>query len=111
MQTLIEEITEKNDYLLSCIDQLKVKGRKKAETEGNYRIALAEKILILRNEGIPVTIINDLARGDKTVARIRFQRDVADTEYNAGIEEIQCTKVALRILQEQIKQEWTSGGK
>lgn len=110
MQDLIEMINDKNDYLLQCINRLRENGRKMAQSEAEYRSILSEKILTLRTEKVPVTIINDLARGDKDVARKRFQRDVAEVNYNAGLEEIQCTKIALRVLQEQFKQEWNSGG-
>jgi hypothetical protein len=43
-----------------------------------YQTALAQRILELRAEGVAATICPDLARGDKHVADLRFQKDVAE---------------------------------
>lgn len=48
-----------------------------ADAERAYRGALAQKILELRAEGEPVTIVSDLARGEKRVRDLRHARDVA----------------------------------
>jgi hypothetical protein len=47
------------------------------EAERAYRMALAKEIVKLRVEGQPVTIVQDLARGAKHVADLRYYRDVA----------------------------------
>lgn len=46
--------------------------------ERAYRIALAQKITELRAEGIAITIAQDLAKGEKRVADLRYARDVAE---------------------------------
>ncbi len=58
------------------------RGRKKAETERDYRMALRKAIFKLRTEGIPVTIIGDLARGE--CADLKFERDLAETQFTAA---------------------------
>ena len=47
-----------------------------AAAELAYRKALAEKILLLRAEGVAWSSTADIARGDATVAELRFKRDV-----------------------------------
>ncbi len=49
-----------------------------AEAERTYRIALAQKILALRADGSPATVAADLARGDASIAHLRYLRDVAE---------------------------------
>ncbi|MEG1870973.1 MAG: hypothetical protein RR192_03125 [Peptostreptococcaceae bacterium] len=53
----------------------------KNEAERIYRIELAKKILMLRIDKCPVSIIHDLARGDERIAELRFKRDVAKSNY------------------------------
>ena len=49
-----------------------------AEAERAYREALAKEITRLRANSVPVTVAADLARGDEHVAKLRYQRDVAE---------------------------------
>lgn len=49
-----------------------------ARAEQTYRVALAKRMVELRAEGYPVTISQDLAKGDPNVAQLRYERDVAD---------------------------------
>lgn len=46
--------------------------------ERAYRKALAVKIVELRAEGVPATVCLDLAKGAKSIADLRYHRDVAD---------------------------------
>lgn len=49
-----------------------------ANAERAYRVALAKKIVELHAGGAAWTVCQDLARGDKTVADLRYARDVAE---------------------------------
>lgn len=49
-----------------------------ALAEEAYRVALAQRIVELHAEGTAWTVCGDLARGDKTVARLRRDRDIAE---------------------------------
>lgn len=46
--------------------------------ERSYRQALAEEILKLKADGVAMTVAQDLAKGSKRVADLRYARDVAD---------------------------------
>ena len=59
-------------------DDVKEAFRLFGEAERSYRRALAQKIVELRADGIPVSIVNDLARGDAHVADLRLKRDIKD---------------------------------
>lgn len=53
-------------------------GRGYAEAERAYREALALKILALKAEGTAWSSCGDIARGDPSVAALKYKRDVAD---------------------------------
>lgn len=105
MQDLIIEIQELRKELNSAIEVLKRRGQEKAEKERNYRVALSKKILLLRDEKVPVTIINDLARGDEEIAKLKFERDVAETLYETALQKIYAIKIELGIVQNQMEAE------
>ena len=48
-----------------------------AEKERAYRMALAKEIVHQHSEGAAWTVAQDLARGSKHVADLRYERDVA----------------------------------
>ena len=49
-----------------------------AEAERAYREALATRIVALKAEGTAVTACADIARGERSVAALKFARDVAE---------------------------------
>lgn len=49
-----------------------------ALAEEAYRTALATRVLELHAEGVAWSTTADLARGDKAVARLRRERDIAE---------------------------------
>lgn len=52
-------------------------SEKLAKREQAYRLALARKIVEVQAAGSAWTVAQDLARGDKDVAQLRYERDVA----------------------------------
>ena len=50
----------------------------KAVAEEAFRVALADRILELRDDGVPATVCSDIARGDRKVADLRRKRDIAE---------------------------------
>ena len=56
MNDLINEIGQKSRMLDAAIRELGIRGRAYAQAEHDYRIALAEKTLLERDKGTPVTL-------------------------------------------------------
>lgn len=98
MQDLMIQTKSLRDKLNFAIKELKQRGTNKAEAEANYRMALAEKMLIERDKGMPVTIINDICRGDKEIAALKMKRDIAETLYDTCLQAIYATKLELNIV-------------
>jgi len=65
---LISEIGQKSKLLDAAVQELGKRGRSYAQSEQEYRIALAKRILDERSKGTPVTIISDICRGDREIA-------------------------------------------
>jgi hypothetical protein len=57
-----------------------------ADAERAYRKALAEAITRLHADGTAWTACGDLARGDSTVADLRYARDVAEGVKEAAVQ-------------------------
>ena len=91
--------------------QLKKYGMEFAEAEKNYKIALRQEALKLREDAnMPVTLIDKVVYGVPEVADKRFKRDVAETMYKVSLESINTLKLKMRILDAQISREWNSNG-
>lgn len=103
---LISEIGAKSSLLDKAIAQLSVRGKVYAQAERDYRVALRKAILTARAEGMPVTIISDVCRGHPEIARLRLEKDIALTVYEAAKEAIQGYKLQIRILDAQVEREW-----
>lgn len=100
------ELQNKVNLLDTAIKALSTRGRKYAQAEHDYKVSLAQHILLKRDKGVPVTIISDLCRGEREVARLRLERDVAEASYKAAMEAINSYKLQIRILENQIQREW-----
>lgn len=103
---LIMEIGAKSSLLDAAVKQLGVRGKAYAQAERDYKVAMAQKIILEREKGTPVTIISDICKGDTEIARLRFERDCAEVVYKSALEAIQSIKLQIRILDAQIEREW-----
>jgi len=102
----ITEVWRRSEMLEVALKECKVRGKAAAEAEQTYRVALAKKILELREASYPATLIGDLARGDKEVARLKFERDCSEVVYDNAQEAINVYKRQIDVLREQIDREW-----
>ena len=107
---LISEIGGKVALLDRAVKELSVRGRVYAQAECDYKVALAKKMLVERDKGMPVTILSDVCRGDIHIAKLRFERDVAEVSYKAAQEAINSYKLQIRILDAQVSREWGKEG-
>lgn len=110
MNDLVNELGYRMKKLDTSLIELSKAGVEKANTEAQYRQELAKKILQERANGVPVTIISDICRGDAKIARLKVERDIADTTYQSIIESINAQKLAIRVIESQLSREWTKGG-
>lgn len=81
-------------------------GIKQAECERAYKIKLNQECMKLKNEGMKVTLINQVIYGIPEVAELRFQRDKAEVLYKTNQDMIMSTKLQIRVIDNQIGREW-----
>src|SRR5690625_6027139 len=62
-------------------------AKERAETEREYRQALMQEIVKLRNEGYPATLIADVARG--RTADLKFKRDLSMEMHRSALASIE----------------------
>ncbi|MCC8435437.1 hypothetical protein HP567_012865 [Brevibacillus sp. M2.1A] len=77
--------------------QLHVQAKEYASAERDYRIALRQEMLKLRAEGLPATLITDVARGN--VAELKFKRDLAESLFKSASESSKALQAELSGLQ------------
>lgn len=71
-------VTKASSNALNAEEFLRQAYRDAAQKEETYRVALAKQILVMHGEGVAWTVCQDLARGDKHVAHLRLERDIAE---------------------------------
>ena len=74
---LERELMQKAGWLTTKLSEQKSLVIASANAEEAYRVELAKKMIQLKLEGEKVTIISDLSRGDKVVAGLKRDRDIA----------------------------------
>ena len=70
-------------------------AEKRAEAERDHHIAVAKATLVLKNSGHSITLIRDLVKGDTTVARLKYELDIAEGILKACIESMKDIRAAI----------------
>jgi len=108
---LWNEIELKRRDLSDAIAVLREYGKKRSVYERDYKIAYRKEIFRLRTEDkIAWTAAVSMAHGDTEyfdVATKRYNRDLADSLYQATQENINGIKLDIRILESQLNREWS----
>lgn len=105
---LWQQIEEKHKMLDKAINELATNGYDLATKEREYKMQLCKTALELRDQGMPVTLINQVIYGYGDVPKLRFERDTAEVKYNANQEYINTIKLQIRILESQLNREYTN---
>ena len=109
---LFNDINDLIKRLNTSVVKLRDYGKELAEAERDYKITLRQEALKLRIEqDMPVTLINQIIYGIPNVADKRYKRDVAEKMYNVALENINSTKLQIRVLKNQLSREWGNSDK
>lgn len=92
--------------LSETIRQMERYGVEKAKAENDYKIELAQTALKLKDSGMTATMVQLVIHGTDNVPKLRMKRDIAQTMYDVAAEDIQSTKLQLRLIEAQIDREW-----
>ena len=80
---LLQELWRVNDLLTKALEQYKSRGLEYAKAYATYRKLVAQELLKLKAEGMPVTIAYDIARGKEEVATAKEQEIIAECMYKS----------------------------
>lgn len=105
MYELYEDLQQKTKQLNVSVKELRKTGTTFAQAEMNYKMELSKEALKLRDSGMAVTMIPLVIYGKPNIAKLRFERDVAQAVYNANQESINSLKLQIRIIENQIGRE------
>lgn len=100
------QLKQLNDYLTAALTEYKKRGQDYAEAYKRYRVLLAQELLKLKAEGMPVTIAYDIARGTEEVANAKEQEIITECLYKSCQEAINTYKLQIKILQENINKDY-----
>ena len=99
--TIAQELLDTGRQLRKGAQEIFNSAKAKAETERDYRVALAREIMTLKENKLPVSVINDVARGN--TADLKYKRDLADAKYTASREALNSLQAQASALQTVIK--------
>lgn len=91
-----------------AIKSLRKTGSDYAKAYTDYRVALAQELIKLKDEGYAITLAGDIARGKPEIARLKFNEISKEAIYKANLESINATKLAIKIIEEQKNREWVN---
>ena len=99
----IEEVMKKAEQSLS---EYKRCQKDYAVKEYNYRTALSKRLLERRASGQPVTHLADIVKGEEDIAKLRFERDIAEGLKNSAEKGTDFYKLYARLMEAQNSREW-----
>lgn len=105
----LKKLEELNNLLTSALSEYKKRGQDYAKAYRDYRVKVAQKLLELKAEGMPVTISYDIARGDEEVAKAKEQEIITECLYKSCQEAVNVYKLKIKILQSQIDNDYGNG--
>lgn len=107
---LIDAVDRDRQMMLKAVTEAKNRGIALAKAEAEYQTAKHRKVLALKAQGTPATLIALLVKGDDDVSLKLFERDCAQVEYDSAKEAINAYKLSARLLEAQIQREWNMAG-
>ncbi|CAI3542927.1 MULTISPECIES: hypothetical protein [Clostridium] len=97
-QEIMDEIKKAKNELSKLNDNLKSFGIQKEKAEQIYRIELSKKLLKLRLDKTPSSIIQDVAKGDAYISKLRLERGLAENNYTVCQEALRIKRIELEML-------------
>ncbi len=97
MQDIGQAIYDTSQQIQKGVKSLYSHAKAYAEAEHEYRLALAKEIMRLRDEKMPVSLINNVARGN--LADLKYKRDLAEVTYKTAKDILQALQSQLSGLQ------------
>lgn len=105
-QDLTIEIEKLRKKLDQAQAQFVERGKAYAQAEHDYDVAFAKALLIEKENGTPVTIIEKIVKGQEETAKLKLAMNTAEVLYKSADKAIDNYKKQMTILNEQRTLEW-----
>lgn len=109
-----QELYAERDQIKKSLNNSNIRayenGNEAAEKTRAYRMILSKKVMELKNEGIQISILKELAKGSEEVANAEFEMNVAEVKYKASNENIMIQKKLLDSIEADINREYHNRG-
>lgn len=102
------QISKLTEDLNIGLKDLRARGVAYADAYRRYRMLLSQELLRLRDEGMPVTIAYDVARGKEEIANAKFEELKTEAYYKSCLEGINVYKMQIKILENQLSREYSN---
>lgn len=103
---ILQELNAKKTLLDKALAEYKTRATDYANAYKDYRVEVAKELIRLRDEGMPVTIAYDVARGQENIAELKRREIITEGLYKSCQEAINSYKLQMKILQEQYNKEF-----
>lgn len=105
---MYHEIMAEQKKLDISVKSLRKTGTDYAQAERDYKVALRQEALKLRDADMAVGMIDKTVYGIPAVADARFKRDVAEAVYKANLEAINAIKLTIKVMMNQYDKEYST---
>ena len=105
---MYNDIMNEVNIMEQALKELGSRGKVYAQAEMDYKIAMRTEILKLRDAKQPATLVLQLCYGTPSIAKLRLDRDIAETMYKSALEAINVKKLKIRIMENQYDKEWSN---
>lgn len=99
----IQEILGKAEKSLSEYKRL---NEDSARKEYLYRTTLSKRLLQRKAEGYAATNLSDIVRGEEDIAKLKFDRDIAEGLKNSAEKGTDFYKLYAKLMESQTAREW-----
>lgn len=103
---LIRNLEELSDRCDELVIDLARQGDLFAQAEYNYYLQKTKTAYRLKDEGVPISMIQMVVKGEPEVAILMREMRIAESRYEATKEAINNVKLQMRTTDSQIKREW-----
>ena len=103
---LLNKLNSTIEELHTAVKFMKNYGKEFAQKQREYKIALKQEVLRLKDKDTPATVINLIVYGSGEVPDKRLERDISQVMYDTAQEHINVLKLEARLLEAQIDREY-----
>lgn len=107
---LLHDLQHDRELMKTAVAECTERGRAMARAEAEYQEAKNIRVLEMKDERMPATLIQLLIKGDPDVNEKLLKRDIARVEYESAKDAVNVYKLDARLIEQQIQREWNMQG-